>query len=307
MKVPYLKKKRREEMGALAAEFGAAIATNLAPLTLEGKLKTGWQANFYPVLALLQILLNSRHTILNPSREYALEGAKQKQDGELFLEALNAFQSAPNVAEAMQFAYTRTIFSGFIEELRSDLLMVYLHSLTYSYRSAAIGLRCALEDLYRHLFYMDHPQEFMALNEKRATEYNMDLSPIRFREYARRTSYLRCYSEVDVFFAPKPADSTTAMDLFGLNEELYGSLSAAVHGASKDWFAAIQNAASLKENPEKELKLASLCSQFSKLVVAFLIAAHRDIFSSAGDYDKSIVLELYTLEERKNFRRLLNL
>ena len=306
MKVPYLKEKRRSEMTELATEFSLVISNNLEIGELSSRLHAGWLNNLHSLFALLQILLNSAHT-LNPSREYALEGAKRTEDSELFLEAMKSFQASPEVLEKMRAAYSATIFSGFIAELRSDVLMVFVHGLMYSYRNAAISLRCALEDFYRHMYYMDHVQEYRALQEGRETEHGMHLSPLRFREYIRRTSYLQCFFEVTTDFALKTAGSDAEMDLFGLNEELYASLSAAVHGASSEWFAAIQNAKSLQHNLEKENKLQALCSKFSKMCIAFLIAAHRDVFSSVGDYDKSIILDIFSLEERKNFRHLLNL
>lgn len=302
MKIPYLNKKRRTEMASLSAEFQDAISKNLDPAAVNPRFEAGWLRAIYPLLALLQLLSNSRAT-LNPSREYALLGARLTGNQELFLRALNSFQGPVEVIDAMQNAYGRTIFSGFISELRSDLLMVMVQGLMYSYRGAGIGLRCALEDLYRHLYYMDHPQEYAARSLGQS-EHMMKLSPQFFREYLRRTSYLSRLTDVDLDFSPK---SENSMDWFGRNDKLYGDLSAAVHGASDEWFAAVSSAASLQRNISKDDKLDALFEDFAKLCTTFLIAAHRDVFSSAGDYDKSLVLEIYSTKERKNFRCLFNI
>jgi hypothetical protein len=267
-------------------------------------LHSGWLNNLHPLLALLQIFL-ARKSATNPSREFALEGARSTGDGALFLEAMNSFSSSEGVNGAMRQAYSATIFSGFMEELRSDLLMAFVNGLMYSYRNSAICLRCSLEDLYRHLYYMDHPQEYYALREGREGEYSMKLSPMAFREYIKRTSYLKDFSQVNVAFEKKLSDSES--DYFSINEGLYGSLSAAVHGASEDWFAAVQNAGSLQKNQDREDKLAELAGKLTKMCIAFLISAHRDIFAAAGDYDKSIVLDAFSALERKNLRRFLNL
>lgn len=309
MKVPYIKEKRRKEMMELATEFSFSIAGHLEPSELAKNLKSGWLSNLHAVFALLQILLDTPHN-LNPSREYALEGSKREIDHSIFVKAVNAFQAPADVLQAMRSAYSSTIFSGFIRELRSDLMMVLLHSLMCNYRGAAIGLRCALEDLYRHLYYMDHQQEYAALRDERASEYEMKISPQGLREYLSRASYLQSYSSVGIDFAPKSKDQKSAaivMDCFGWNEKLYGALSAAVHGASDKWFSSIEHAASMKKDLEKEKLLEGLGSEFSKLSVAFLIAAHRNLFFSVGDYDRSIVLNLYSEEERKNLRALLNI
>jgi hypothetical protein len=308
MKVPYLKEKRRTEMTALAAEFASVIAANLSTPSLKPRLHGSWLNELHSLFALLQIFLAKQHSV-NPSKEYALQGSKSLEDRELFLESVNSFQASPAVLAAMRSAYSETIFTGFIAELRSDLLMVFVNGLMYGYRSAAIGLRCALEDLYRHLYYMDHPQEYVALTTGRESEHSMNLSPIKFREYLRRASYLQPFSQVNLSFESKISlqSSAVEMDFFGKNEELYSSLSAAVHGSGIDWFAAINNASALRYQEDKEKKLKSICIDFSKMCVAFLVAAHHDIVASAGDYDRSIVLEVYNLDERSNFRRLLNI
>lgn len=309
MKVPYLKERRRNGMAELASEFSVAIASHLESKTLAENLKNGWLNELHAVFALLQILLDSPHN-LNPSREYALEGAKRTVDHAVFVNAINSFQAPPNVFQAMRGAYSETIFSGFIRELRSDLMMVLMHGLMFNYRGAAISLRCALEDLYRHLYYMDHQQEYVALREERASEHDMKISPQGLREYLTRASYLQSYSAVGIDFAPKPKspkNEAIAMDYFGLNEKLYGALSAAVHGTSDRWFSALENAGSLKKNIAKDALLQKLGTDFSKLSVSFLIAAHRNIFTAVGDYDRSMVLDLFTGNERKNLRLLLNI
>lgn len=301
MKVPYLSKKRRSDMALVVGEFSDAIATNLKPLAVDARLDSPWIRSMYPLLALLQVL-SLKSGPLNPSREYALIGAQKTGDRDLFLRAIGAFNASDDVVAAMQGAYRETIFSGFIAELRSDLLMVLVQGLMYSYRGSAIGLRCAMEDLYRHLYYMDHPQEYSALFEGHS-EHGMKIGPQFLRDYLRRTNYLAPLSRVTLDFSPRTDD---CMDWFGMNEHLYAELSAAVHGASK-WFAAVSSAASLKQVSVKDSKFDEVFVNFAKLCATFLIAAHRDLFCAAGDYDKSLVLEIFNKAERSHFRRLFNI
>jgi len=302
MKVPYLKKKRKAELIELSTQFSVAISKNLSPVGFPTRLESSWLNDFYPLFALLELLLNKRVDI-NVSREYALEGARSSGDMGAFLEAINSFNASPRVTQALRRAHSETIFSGFIEELRSDVLMAFINALMYSYRGSAIHLRCALEDLYRHLYYMDHPEEYRALQERRETEHSLKLSPLAFRDYLRRASYLQRFTSVSISFKAKIENE---MDLFGLNDMLYAQLSSAVHGASSDWFAAIQNASSLQVNSDRESKLANLGCNLAKMCIAFLIAAHRDIFLAAGDYDKSIVFEIFSENEKSSIRSLLN-
>ena len=291
----------------LASDFSKAICTHLSASSLEARIHVGWLNRMYSLFALLEMLLDENRD-LNPSREYALEGTKRNGASELFLKAMRSYQAPADVSDLMQRSYSTTIFSGFVAELKSDLLMVFLHGLFYSYRGAAISLRCAMEDLYRHLYYKDHLQEYMALRDNRESEHGMKLSPQGFREYLPRTEYLKKFKTVGVDFSQKPkGDDGKTMDLFGMNDDMYGALSAAVHGASDEWFAALETANSLVANSAKDRKLDDLCTKFSKLCTAFLLAAHRDIFSAAGEYDKSIVLDIYSAAERRDLRVLLNL
>lgn len=303
MKVPFLGFKRKSEMAKLIGEFRKKIVQHLDENSVTVRLDEPWLRSLYPLLALLH-LLNSAGRTLNPSREYALLGAKESGDQNTFLEAINSFQASPNVLHAMQRAHKATIFTGFISELRSDILLVLVQGLIYSYRGSAVGLRCALEDLYRHLYYMDHPQEYASLASGQS-EYGMKISPKFFREYLRRTSYLAPLRGVRQDFSKK--NDSEDDDWFDRNEDLYADLSAAVHGASNDWFAAVSTADSLKHNNAKSATLDSLFVGFAKLCATLLIAAHRDVFSAANDYDKSIVLEMYSPSERSNFRLLFNI
>ncbi|MDZ7864094.1 hypothetical protein [Acidovorax sp.] len=304
MKVPYLNQKRKKEMGLLAEDFAKTIRGHMESAQIKPRLDDPWLKIMYHLLALLHLLPGARLDV-NPSREYALLGAKATGNRELFLQAMTAFQAPEDVLNAMRESYRRTVFSGFIAELRSDLMMALTQGLIYSYRGAAISLRCALEDLYRHLYYMDHPQEFAALSAGRETEFSMKISPQGLREYLSRTSYLRSIVGAKIDFSPKsdPKD----MDWIAVNDDLYSALSSAVHGASSEWFAAVGSAASLVRNDGKEEKLNALFVRFAKLCSTFLIAAHRDVFASLGDYDKSLVFEIYEPLERRNLRVLLNI
>lgn len=301
MKVPYLAKKRAADMLSLAGEFSEVIGSHLEVVEIERRIHSPWLKSIYPLFALLQILERS-NARMNPSREYALAGASAMGDARLFLQSVSAFGEAPDVLLAMQRAYGGTVFTGFISELKSDLLMVLFQGLVYSYRGAGVGLRCAVEDLYRHLYYMDHLQEFHALQDG-VSEYSMKLSPQGFRDYLRRASYFSSFSRVNTKFSVKLDGE---MDWFGMNDSLYGDLSAAVHGASGEWFASISSASSLRRDEVKEDRLNILIENFTKFSISFLIAAHRDAFSSGGEYDKSIVLEVFDLEERGAFRKLMN-
>lgn len=304
MKVPYLKSKAKADMLRLSKDLSGSVLSSLENEVVENRVaSSAWVSGLYPVFSLLKILDDSK-LALNPSREYAMAGAAADGDRSLFLRAISSYQEEAGTSAAMRRAYRATIFSGFISELRSDLILVLMQGLVYSYRGMAIGLRCALEDLYRHLYYMDHPQEYLSLVSGES-EYSMKLAPKDFRQYLTRTSYLKGFALCSTEFIKKtkPEDC----DWFGINESLYHDLSAAVHGASGRWFAGLENAESLKINLAKEKEMNLLVDKFSSLCTVFLVSAHRELFASASDYDKSIVLSVFGDEQKHSFRRYMNI
>jgi len=291
-------------MHSLVCDLSSAVVPGFDEAQLERRVAgTPWILSMYPVFALLKILDESG-AALNPSREHAMAGAAQRGDRKLFLKAISSYQEDEDISLAMRQSCHSVMFSGFISELRSDFILVLMQGLMFSYRGMAIGLRCALEDLYRHLYYMDHPQEYYAL-QSGESEYSMKLAPKDFRAYLTRVSYLKPISECTVDFTRK--DKPEDGDWFGVNEALYRDLSAAVHGASDRWFSALFNAGSLKHNAEKESEIGSLIERFSRMCSAFLILAHRQIFCSAGEYDKSIVFSVFDESQKHAFRRVMNI
>ncbi len=303
MKVPHLSKKRQSELRMLASQFATATSANLALHTGGDSAPPQSVISLYPLFALLQSL-NKTDPIANPSREHALSEAQLAGSRALFVSALRSFSASADVYAAMQRNYSDSIFSGFIRELRSDLLMFSLHSMIFSYRAAAISLRCALEDLYRHIYYKDHPQEFRALVSGRRGEFSADRSPRALRQYLVHVSELQPFSTVDTSFREITAEGV--QNLFGTNEGLYSDLSEAVHGATDRWFAAHTSAQSLTKSADKDKSLASLSTSYVRLSIAFLIACHKGRFASMGEYDKSIVLDCFEQSERGKFRQLLN-
>ena len=304
MKVPYLKKKRSNELNLLGRELVRAIVPFLKKDQLSSRTNCIWCSKMYSLFAIVELLLSDLNQS-NPSRQYALEGARNSKNRSLFISALSAFSGPPEIMAAMRKAYSRTIFTGFIAELRSDLLLVFAQMLICSYRGAAIGLRCALEDLYRHLYYMDHPEEYSFVVAGDGAEHAIKLSPMFFREYLARTSYLGRFKGVDESFLKKTDDS--ASDIFTVNEELYRSLSQAVHGASTSWHAALGSFNALAFSKEKDEHLTKLTGMFCEMAVIMLLSAHREIFMSANDYDRSLILDVLPPAKRHALRAFLDI
>lgn len=98
-------------------------------------------------------------------------------------------------------------FSEFFFELFSDALLILINAMTFNYRGSVIAVRCALEDLYRHLYYKDHPQELAMIRGGGIDEQAIGLSPAFLRAYLQRAPYLRIFGTVDDSFSPFTAAS----------------------------------------------------------------------------------------------------
>lgn len=306
MKVPYLQNKRTEEMMALASDFSKKIAKNLSRQEVKSKLGAGSSINeLYSLFTLIEILIAPEGHLVNPSKEYALESIRRTGDPELFFKAIRSFNASDDISNHMNKEYSTMSFNGFITELRSDILMAFVQILINNYRGSAISLRCALEDLYRHIYYMHHSQEYIAIQNGIHSEYALKINPQVLRDHLKMVSFLEVFCDVSVDF-DKPSPGTVLFNIFGLNDELYSNLSSAVHGNSNKWFSALENANSLEKIDSKELCMNLILKKFTKVCISLLIATHKSHFCSISDYDKSIIFDCFLKNEKSNFRKLLN-
>lgn len=332
MIVPYFKNKRYEEMHRLAEEFRKKIDSNFIENFSHDRKSQEYEklnsllGSSYSMLALMKLLLSGDFDA-NPSRELALFHAQNNGDVKLFVDAMSNFKASKATLAAMKIAYAESIFTGFMRELQSDILMAFVQCLAFNYRGAAIHLRCALEDLYRHLFYMHHPQEYKMLVNGTQDEISMKLGPRVFREYLSRVDYLQPFahrSDIESAVEPTGEGNKSVKEdcnddsgflnsveqkqlaLHSVNESLYRDLSSAVHGATSDWFAATESAESLVFNQDRQKRLYSIFSRFNLLSISFLVAAHKDSIIKMAEYDRSIVFSGLPKDIRGNLRKLLN-
>ena len=305
MKVPYLAKKIKNEQQVFIRELTTALATSIRR---QRRTNVGDECfkNLYPLFNLLRSFRESPFQT-DPSREYALMWLKQVGDRDGFLNALIERGRNPRLSAAVKEGVREATFSEFFAEIFSDCLLMLVNSVSFNYRGAMIAMRCALEDLYRHLYYKDHPEELRLI---RSGDSEDSMSPAKLREYLKRVSYLEVFHQVDETFKRKPARPPTGTvptnDLFSNNDRLYAETSLAVHGALGTWLSGFETPASLSFDALKQTKLENYISGFSEIAIAFLVAAHFDRFTALDDYTKSIVLSRLSAPKRQKFRELLN-
>lgn len=307
MKVPYLNRKRQAEEVSFARELTRALASAMRRQHRE-RISADCFRSLYPLFCVLRSFKDPRYQP-DPSKEHALLWLQQKQDRERFLALLLQDSQDPGLREAAREGIRAVAFSEFFDELFSDCLLILVHTFTFNYRGAMIALRCALEDLYRHLYYKDHPQELHAL---RNGVDDAGASPSQLRQYLQRTSYLQVFHSVDSHFEPPKtranASATTEPfnTLFATNERLYAEASVAVHGGASPWLSGFATPGAMVYDSTRQQKLNRTVRDFSEMAISFLIGAHLDRFSAFDDYTKSLVLAAFTEAKRRSFRTLLN-
>ena len=183
----------------------------------------------YPLFVLIESL-NSTDYFYDPSKELVLQEAllHGKEDIVTTVARNLNLRDLNDTEKLLKEGMLKQQFTPYFQELYSDMLMLLNNYYINNYRGCYISLRNVLEDLYRHLYYKDHLQEFLAITSN-YTEYALDLKPSFFRKYLSRTSYLKLLTTVNDQFEEK---KETEMDFFGKNEKLYEDTSAYLHASN---------------------------------------------------------------------------
>lgn len=300
MKVPFLNKRIKNEFDAFLAELEDSVKFSVARSRVDDDRELF--SNLYPLFALLRSLSNSEY-IRDPVREAVLAELKSTSK-QRFLEAVSLFKRPHKYQAELMKGMQRQVFTGYFQELFSDTLLLLNSYHTHNYRSAQIALRCMLEDLYRHLYYRDHPQELGAVHDDKQSEYDLGIRPRVLRDYLTRTDYLALFKSLNIEFLPKGASEKTWFDV---NEELYSDSSSAVHGSGESSLNTFQSNLDFVYAEHKAKAIVNAAKQFTQMAVAFLVSAHVDQFLSFSEYERSLVLSKYPDKRRAALRLALNI
>ncbi len=300
MKVPFLNKRIKNEFDAFLVELENSVKGSVARAQIDDdKELFGY---LYPLFVLLRTLSSSEY-VRDPVRETVLAELKNSSK-QRFLEAVSLFKLPHPYQVEFKTGMQRQIFTGYFQELFSDALLLLNSYYTHNYRSAQIALRCMLEDLYRHLYYRDHPQELIAVHDGSQSEYEIGIRPRTLREYLARTDYLASFKTLNIDFLPKAKDDKTWFDI---NEELYANSSSAVHGSGDSSLNTFQSNLDFVYVESKAKLTLNATKQFTQMAVAFLLSAHVDQFLSFSEYERSLVLSKYPDKRRAALRLALNI
>ncbi|MGB0218815.1 MAG: hypothetical protein ACPGJF_05735 [Sinimarinibacterium flocculans] len=302
MKVPYLKKRMTKEFVSYLSEFSEAISA----ATKDASQNTDSMRLFsalFPLFTLIRELTENRY-VRDPSRDLVLSRIRASGNKQIFLKVLNTRPASDEAHRHLQEALREQAFTAYLGELWSDSLLCLNCYYGRNYRGAQIALRCMLEDLYRHLYYKDHPEEHWALNEGPNARSEKGPRVSELRIYLGSVSYLSVFKGITTAFAPKTAPSDA--DLFTVNEHLYAVTSGYVHCARKDTMNSFKSNGDAIYDKAKADEMVSIVTQFVRMAVPLLIAAHLDHFLAFNEYEKSMILDTFSVSERGALRAALN-
>ncbi len=282
-------------------EFESVVHANVAHFRGVVATESSY-ASLFPFWVLLRNLIESPF-YRDITRERVLHNLRAKGNLDTFIRANKSFRISRDFDNDVKEASLSQTFTEYFAELFSDSLILSNSLLMANYRGGAIAVRCMLEDLYRHLYYKDHPEEFWCVFVSGLKEESrLGLQPKDFREYLGRASYLRVFHDrrIDLQTTASPNDN-----LFSENSKVYDEASAFVHGSKHYVLGGLRSNADLTRDTSQEEALMRLAIKAIRVAILFLIAAHRDTFLSFEDFDKSAVMTAFSSDERGRLRELL--
>jgi hypothetical protein len=334
MRIPSYSKKIAIDFETYLNEFQASFRQNTEEH--RGKSRRELFKSAYPLFVLLESLADADF-FANPSTEIIIseaffaqeEAIKKRQDALLhnnhrevsiqnsviektqktiteLSRNLYVYKNAITEDQALlQKGLRRTQFTPYFYELYSDTLLLLDAYYINNYRGAYIALRTILEDIYRHLYYKDHPEEFYAIQNHDCDEHDFGLSPQKFREYLPQTSFLKRLCKMPGNFADNVYDNK-GDTVFAWNKSLYSRTSAYVHASKVEFMGKFKKNFDMNFSEEASRNLIDTTKDVVTLSVIFLVCAYRAEFLRLNDYAKSLILLTFDKETRHNFRKQLN-
>ncbi|KHD09405.1 hypothetical protein PN36_28380 [Candidatus Thiomargarita nelsonii] len=257
----------------------------------------------YPLFVLLESLSNSDYFV-DPSQQILLNEYLEQGDKKNIAKIARKLMNKDEQSQFIKRGVLKNQFTPYLKELYSDTLLLLNNYYLNHYRGCYITLRCLLEDLYRHLYYKDHPQEFWAMMTD-FDEHSLSLSPRFFREYLPRTSFLQPLSRMTHQFKPIKGDEDK--NIFQWNDELYSKTSSYVHASKLAYMSRFSSNAEFAFNPDESEQFTKTAVNVITLSVVFLILAHFEYVLKFNDYETSLILETFEPKVKHNFRQFVNI
>jgi hypothetical protein len=258
----------------------------------------------YSLFVLIEMLCEPAY-INDPTKEILLHEAILEGDKKLIARTYRNLTVADfgKKGQLIKKGLLKKQFTPYLQELYSDVIMLLNNYYLNNYRGCYISLRSVLEDLYRHFYYSDHLPEFLAVTKDDISEYSIGLVPEFFRKYLSEISGLKYLSQYNEKLAPKQGKEG---DVFGWNNDLYKKTSAYVHASKPVYMSGFARNSDMQFEQKQSNRLIDLVRQVMKLSIILLISFHKKHFIQVNNYIKSLVLEVFEKEIKRNLRQCLN-
>jgi hypothetical protein len=307
MKIPYIEKKIENDFKSYFNELEKSLhkSINIYKNKVDNK---NFFKMIYPMFVLLESLKNSQYYPL-PEKQILIKEYFDSSNKNKLLELSRKLEKDNQENSLIRKGLKEKDFTPYFDELYSDSLILMNNYYLNNYRGCYISLRCILEDLYRHIYYKNHEEEYWGITEEKFDEFSFGLSPQKFREYLPKTSFLNILTKSDNKFKKFDEDISDGKKytIFKWNDELYAQTSAYVHASQKKYMNLFKSNSELDYDEIQVKEVNEISEKIMILTIVLLICAHRDIFTRFNDYEKSIIFSIFPSDIKYNFRQLLNI
>jgi len=294
MIIPYMKKRIESAFNLYCDDFCRNVTKSIN-IHQDNPDSRSLFKDAYSLFVLLESLKNSDY-YFDPTKEILLQEALESGRKDIAEETARqlSVRDLSDSDKLIKKGILKQRFTPYLKELYSDALMLLNSFYSNNYRSCYISLRCMLEDLYRHLYYKDHVQEYLTITQKAHSEHDLELNPKFFRDYLKQMSCYKILVKLEKY------------DPFSENDRLYKETSAFLHGSTIDKLSGFESNSSLSFNNDSAENVIKNSKDVITLSVIFLISAHKGYFLRFNDYTKSLVFEIFDKDVKYNFRKCLN-
>jgi hypothetical protein len=260
----------------------------------------------YPLFVLLETLYSPAYFV-DPSKQIELDQCIKNGDKEKIISAKRALDRT-KISDDLKKGLEDQFFTPYLNELYSDAFLLSNQYYLNNYRGCYLYLRCILEDLYKHIYYIDHKQEFHRVCSG-MSEYELGITPQFLREYLEHASPLCDLRAFNSNFEKilKETDKQNKETIFNLNENLYRKTSAFVHPSDPAHMSHFQSNSDLVFEAERAKEVLEITREVVSIVIVFLICIHFQQFTQFNDFEKSLVIMRFNNSRKGNLRKALGI
>jgi hypothetical protein len=258
----------------------------------------------YPLFVMLETLSNLEY-FSDPSMQIELDKCIELGDKNKIIAARRKlFSSTMKMSEEMKRGLEEELFTPYFKELYSDTFLLVDQYYLNNYRGCYLYLRCILEDMYKHIYYRDHRQEFYMVTSEGMSEYTLGITPQFLRSYLEKTLQLHHLKAFN-YALEKLDDANREQDketIFKLNDNLYSKTSAFVHPSTETFMGHITSNSELVYEEKKAQEVLDSTKEVINITIILLICVHFQQFCRFNEYEKSLIIAGFEEKTKRNLR-----